>query len=133
MWRRIAPTLQTQCRSSPRLHATLHRTSTAPPLCYTNNQIMQTRAMASLSGRPQIPKGFEKFFDRDPKKPGNNNDNNKRPDDKDPLPGGGGGNKIPWLPIALGTTFLWWMTMPSEAAHEMTWQEFKTKLLGMYG
>ncbi|CDS05549.1 hypothetical protein LRAMOSA08077 [Lichtheimia ramosa] len=82
--------------------------------------------MASLSGRPQIPKGFEKFFD--PKQPGNNNSGNKRQDDKDQLPGGGG-NKIPWLPIALGTTLLWWMTMPSESAHEMTWQEFKTKLL----
>ena len=125
MWRRIAPTLQAQCRSSPRLYASLERPTA---LCYTNHRIMQTRAMASLSGRPQIPKGFEKFFDQDPKKPPNNNDN-KRPDDQ--LPGGGGGNKIPWLPIALGTTLLWWMTMPSNASQEMTWQEFKTKLLGM--
>lgn len=125
MWRRIA-----QCRSLPRLYyASLEPTKAAATLCYTNNRIMQTRVMASLSGRPQIPKGFEKFFD--PKQPGNNNSGNKRQDDKDQLPGGGG-NKIPWLPIALGTTLLWWMTMPSESAHEMTWQEFKTKLLGMW-
>lgn len=75
-----------------------------------------------------IPKGFEGFFKESRKSASRAKRQQSGSSDKPPpQPPPGMGT---WLPLLLGTGFLWALTLPSQSPRELTWEEFRTLLLG---